>query len=68
MPGAPSLKIALDGIRVRVGPRVSHRDSDLHIAPDSLPGVTAELAGNRFEFFTPLMFWLGPTASDLAVL
>ena len=51
------------GIRVRKGSRVLHRDSNFHIALDSLPGATADLVGNRFEFllFTPLMFCLVPT-------
>ena len=44
-----SLKMALLGIRVRVGPRVVHRDASFHTAPDSLPGVTADVVGNRFE-------------------
>ena len=63
MPRASSLRIALLEFRVRVGPRVLHRDSDLHIAPESLPGVIADLVGNQFEFFTPLMFCLGPMPS-----
>ena len=50
MPGASSLKIALLEIRVRVGTAsVAPRLRTFHTAPDSLPGVTADLVRNRSE-------------------